>query len=77
MKPRRHPKDTDGIFHAFTSGKVAALGPKTHWLRVRSGIVSNFLSIRPARFQRRSVIGNEEHPEHRPGLFAVGMLGPE
>jgi len=35
-KPRRHPEDTDGVIHAFTSGKVAALDLKTCMHRVRS-----------------------------------------
>jgi hypothetical protein len=45
MKTPPAPEDTDGVFHAFTSGKVAALEPGTHRQWVRSGISSHFLSI--------------------------------
>src|SRR6266536_925372 len=37
MKTPPAPEDTDGVFHAFTSGKVAALGRRTSawWFRSR------------------------------------------
>jgi hypothetical protein len=36
MKTPPAPEDTDGVFHAFTSGKVAALERKIQRLTVRS-----------------------------------------
>src|SRR3954447_8362014 len=35
-KPRRNPKTSDGVFHAFTSRKVAALDSRTPDPRFRS-----------------------------------------
>jgi hypothetical protein len=37
-KPRRNPKTSDGVFHAFTSRKVAALEKRTPDLRLRSAV---------------------------------------
>jgi hypothetical protein len=49
-EPRSSPKmktppaseETDGVFHAFTSGKVAALGWKTCGLKLRSAVPNVF-----------------------------------
>jgi hypothetical protein len=42
MKTPPASEGTGGVFHAFTSGKVAALEQKIQWLTVRSGHTENF-----------------------------------
>ena len=48
MKTPPSPESADGVFHAFTSGKVAALELKTSLPRFRSGGVEFFSSRFPS-----------------------------
>jgi hypothetical protein len=67
MKTPPAPEDTDGVFHAFTSGKVAALGLRTRGRWVRSGVASIFYRPSPARFRR-----HPPKPSQNPGVvFSV------
>ena len=52
-KPRRNPKMPDGVFHAVTSRKVAALKMKTPDPRLRSGRLNILLRATRCRFPNR------------------------
>lgn len=64
QKPRPHPEDANGVFHAFTSRKVAALEMRTTEGQLRSGQSRIFSGsdgalrrqCRPGVTQRLSVV---------------------
>src|SRR5260221_8278716 len=61
-KPRRNPKIPDGVFHALTSRKVAALEMKTPEQHLRSGVFEIFCQF----FCPRSATGSRGLPcNHR------------
>jgi hypothetical protein len=57
-KPRPHPKDADGVFRAFTSRKVAALGKKTSKCRLRSPVRGILLAEFSCGFRAPYSIGD-------------------
>jgi hypothetical protein len=59
------------VFHAFTSGKVAALGLKTRIRRVRSRRSENFLEEMAGRF--RLVAHLLKVRSITPGLLLIGL----
>jgi hypothetical protein len=63
MKNPAGIRNTDGVFHAFTSGKVAALGLKTGGLKLRSAVSKIFLPIPPhAPFIERRKVRSDRSP---------------